>query len=1188
MPHIQRLTGLAFVMLLTTAAHGQQIKVVQQPTFWIVGQWTRIMVETPADCQALEVRCPEQIKLLGRWPHKRGDTTQRFYLRALKPVRATITFRAGEHTAALPVRVMSWQDVLNEKFIVEVTDLASVAGTYPVEPRAQLPRSFPLQGGDKRKSGLSYLTTADIEKQKKEFKQLADHAARLATQVEDLAKLFYSVPESAIPRAVYVNHPESQKVAEPVRGCPVCGPKVFEGRSAFYPWVLDPDNHPYKIQCPECNRWFPSNDFANNDFTSGEFPDDGWNYFDAKGRPYSFIGYYVLQKYRGGERRAELYSRMYLANGDTRLARGTALLLVRVAEQYLNLSLNLNQRAGATQEALWSGAIPPQNTQTSMSWSPYGFYLDGVWSIGPDAMYAEAFERIWDYWAAEDPQLIQFLQANGHPEIKTMQDVKDFIEVGYFRTVAQGCIDRAVSGNGPSEQAMAMRLARFLNTPSSIKLTEWVFNDPAHGVRYYLPNRFFIDGSGYESPGYNSAHYHGILALADMLSPLAALRPEQYAKADFPMLTDSPKFKAMFDHNIDLTLISRTRPYVGDDGDLADTDPLPIRPGSGLPRATWAKAFERWPRNSNYAKALWDRQKNAPADELTDLSLREQATRIVQREGPYLELPSRVLPGFGHVVLSSGKKDDQRDLWMRYGSMFVHRHHDALTIGYEALMRTLLPEQGYNRGDSHRTEWDMNWAMHYCARITGASKDTAEGWGRQGQTLASLQLFADGGWAKVATAARRFYSEAPAPQVVTLSDDLLQQRTVALVDVDEKYSYAVSIFRVGGGTDHYLSFHGPRGAAQAQGLSLTAQPNGTLAGPDVPYGMKWDSEWSKKNPHLMMFPFLYDVRRAPSAGAWRVAWDLDKHPDVHLRLHGLPPARTEVALAKGKPPGGGAPYELQWVVQHVSGGEPLSSTFIEVIEAYKGGPLISDVRRLGSSAEQAVAFQVVLGDRMDTIIHNPDPTATVTTSNGITMTGAFGIWSEQAGKVQRVLLVDGGRIAAAGREVKPKAPTWTGTIQSADFANARIIVSPAPPRGDESAGRYVRITNAAGNDTTHQIKAVASGGEIHLTHDPRIGQGPVRQVHADGVESGVRLLFEGPYYLGKTLANEDASVRYAINGVDKSRAYINSTMHPKVNKQVLASQFPDKDRNGIAEFVIYDYGPGDRVTLPSIATWTAD
>ena len=34
----------------------------------------------------------------------------------------------------------------------------------------------------------------------------------------------------------------------------------------------------------------------------GEYPDDGWGYFDEKGRPYSFVGYYVLQNYRGGER----------------------------------------------------------------------------------------------------------------------------------------------------------------------------------------------------------------------------------------------------------------------------------------------------------------------------------------------------------------------------------------------------------------------------------------------------------------------------------------------------------------------------------------------------------------------------------------------------------------------------------------------------------------------------------------------------------------------------------------------------------------------------------------------------------------------------------------------------------------------------------------------------------------------
>ena len=48
-------TAAVWVTLLATGVTfgAEELKVIQQPTFWIVGQWTRIMVQTPADCGKL-------------------------------------------------------------------------------------------------------------------------------------------------------------------------------------------------------------------------------------------------------------------------------------------------------------------------------------------------------------------------------------------------------------------------------------------------------------------------------------------------------------------------------------------------------------------------------------------------------------------------------------------------------------------------------------------------------------------------------------------------------------------------------------------------------------------------------------------------------------------------------------------------------------------------------------------------------------------------------------------------------------------------------------------------------------------------------------------------------------------------------------------------------------------------------
>jgi hypothetical protein len=397
-----------------------------------------------------------------------------------------------------------------------------------------------------------------------------------------------------------------------------------------------------------------------------------------------------------------------------------------------------------------------------------------------------------------------------------------------------------------------------------------------------------------------------------------------------------------------------------------------------------------------------------------------------------------------------------------------------------------------------------------------------------------------------------------------------------------------------GGTDHYLSFHGPRGTAQPSGLQLTAQPTGTLAGSDVPYGIKWDSDWSKQNPNIMTFPFLYDVQRARPQGAWNLEWSLENYPEVHLRLHGSGPGGSEVALAKGKPAGGGKPYELQWVMRHHQGAEPLSSQFVEVLEAYEGAPLITEVRSLqvsGGNADQPpVALQVVIGDRVDTIIHCQDPTAPVTTENGITMTGSFGVWSEEGGQLQRVFLAGGSRIAKADRQFTGD-DAWTGTIRSADFAGHTIVVDAAAAQPDPLVGRYVRITNDLGNDRTHLVVAarrVPAGLELTLQLDPRIGEGPIQQVHEDGLTSAVTLEFSGGlYYAGKTLANEDASATYKLNGVDNSRAYINTQTQPGVTLDRLSAEFVDHTGDGVTNFFIYDYGVGDTVTLPAVMSRTA-
>ncbi|MBC7288939.1 MAG: heparinase, partial [Armatimonadetes bacterium] len=74
-------------------------------------------------------------------------------------------------------------------------------------------------------------------------------------------ELWDMVPGQWLPRCVDVTMTRDPETGEQRRaGCLVCGDKIFSYGN--YPYRVDIFGHPWKVQCPSCNQWFPSNDFA--------------------------------------------------------------------------------------------------------------------------------------------------------------------------------------------------------------------------------------------------------------------------------------------------------------------------------------------------------------------------------------------------------------------------------------------------------------------------------------------------------------------------------------------------------------------------------------------------------------------------------------------------------------------------------------------------------------------------------------------------------------------------------------------------------------------------------------------------------------------------------------------------------------------------------------------------------------
>jgi len=209
-------------------------------------------------------------------------------------------------------------------------------------------------------------------------------AARMVEKSDD--ELFAMMPSITIPRK-WDSFGWST--------CPVHGAEIRQD-NGFYPWIVDVEQHPYKVQCPIGHEFYPSNDFAAGDLASGDYPDDGHGYVQD-GQRYLFINYftnfqyltYVIPTIRS-------LSLAYLLTGEQRYGHKAAVLLSAVANQ-------------------WPG--PKYNSEYCYA-KPYGqlsgAVVDHIWEPIKLVSLALSYDALYPIFA-EDPELLAYLRAQGLP-----------------------------------------------------------------------------------------------------------------------------------------------------------------------------------------------------------------------------------------------------------------------------------------------------------------------------------------------------------------------------------------------------------------------------------------------------------------------------------------------------------------------------------------------------------------------------------------------------------------------------------------------------------------------------------------------------------------------------------------------------------------------------------------------------
>lgn len=717
--------------------------------------------------------------------------------------------------------------------------------------------------------------------------------------------------------------------------CPACKASV-----PMYTWKMDALKRPWKVWCPHCSEQFPKNDFLKY-YNSGldqrgvfdpkladrsllfntEHPDpsdplhtfgvdDGEGYVEGDSR-WRFIGAYLVygqwkQAIVGGICKL---AAAYTVTGDRAYAHKAGVLLDRVADLYPEFDFGTQ---GLVYEA-------PGSAGYVSTWH------DACWEA---RQLAFAYDQVFD-GIRQDPELVSFLSQKatqyGLANTKgSFSDIQNNIENRLLRDTV---INRhKIQSNYPQTDFTVAVIQTVLGWPGNRE----EIREMLDGV---ISTATAVDGLTGEKG----------LAGYTALSPQAVASVlEQYARIDPRFLSDMlerhPRLYDCYRFFIDTWYQGKYYPNIGDSGVIA----RPNRSYSGV-------SFNRRPGLEPSAFSFMWRMYEATGDPAfaqvvylgngstldglpfdlfaEDPDVFQSNIRRVVDRGTRLAASSINKQQWHLGVIRSGEGDDERMIVLDYDSTGNHGHADGMNLGLFAYGLDLIPDFGYppvHHGgwSSPRSTWYMHTAAHNTVVVDGKRQEGCNG---------ACTFWADGDdFSAIRASCAAMYG---AKQY---------ERTVAVVDVSADEFYVVDVFRVIGGADHAKFVRSGFGSISTHGVKLT--PAESFYGlehmrnlqADVSPAYGWSVDWTVEDRHKAL-----------------------AHPvDVHLKYTDLTTGaqcligESWVAM--------GYDNNVEAWIPHVmvrrTGDEPLSSTFVGIIEPYVARPAIKRSSRLDLTTLNGVAY----------------------------------------------------------------------------------------------------------------------------------------------------------------------------------------------------------------------------------------
>jgi dienelactone hydrolase len=710
--------------------------------------------------------------------------------------------------------------------------------------------------------------------------------------------------------------------------CPACKKPV-----PMYEWIPDALKQPWKMRCPQCKELFPKNDFASF-YRSGldeqnvfdpkradrsllfnvEHPDssdslrafgvdDGEGYA-ADGKRWRFINAYLIfgQWKQGIVSGIRNLAAAYVATGDIVYAHKAGVLLDRVADLYPTFDFG-------KEGVMYEGA--PRSGYVS-TWH------DACVEVHDLALaYDEVFEGL-----ARDEELVKFLSAKAAKH-KLPNSKSSFADIQ--RNIEERILRDTLANRPKIESNYPM-------TDVTMAIIQTVLGWPGNRAEVMT----LLDEIIRKATAVNGVTGEKGIAGYTVIAPrnIAELLG-RYARADAGFVRETlrphPRLCAMYRFHLDTLCLGQYYPRTGDTGSFAEKTPgyvgVAFSRNPGINPSSYAFLWELYEAtgDKDFVRLIYGANasstKNLPYDLFSDAptALQAKVQAVIAEGGAEIQLPSVNKSEWGLAILRSGEGTNARAAWLDYDSGERHGHADGMTIGLFAKELDLLPDFGYppvqyGGWTAPRAVWYTQTAAHNTVSVDG--QNTKPGTGK-------TTLWFDGNQFRAVRAS--------GPKLIAGPQF---ERTLALVDISQKDSYVIDVFRVKGGTEHTRFLHGHFGRASAQGLSLSTVDQ-------VRFGP-------------VMRNFKRDLK--PSQG-WSVDWDVEDHlkylpagSDVHLRhtdlTRGAEVELAETWVAVGLYDGTSEAWIPSVLARCRAAQPPLASTFVGVLEPYEAKSNIAAIRRL--------------------------------------------------------------------------------------------------------------------------------------------------------------------------------------------------------------------------------------------------